>query len=59
MIYCVILSWGTKFSNLGIKDIEEISKNRVYKKIRMYPKIGKRLIEEKIMQNGTSCTKIF
>ena len=36
----------TKFSNLGIKDIEGISENRLFRKIRMHPKIGKHLIEE-------------
>ena len=43
----VALIWVTKFSNLEIKDKEGISKNRLYRKIRMYPKIEKRLIKEK------------
>ena len=42
----VALSRVTKFSNLGIKDTEGISKNRLCRKIRMHPKMGKRLIEE-------------
>jgi len=42
----VALSRVTKFSNLGIKDTEGISKNRLCRKIRMHPKMGKHLIEE-------------
>ena len=40
------LSRVTKFSNLGVKDTEGISKNRLYRKIREHPKMEKRLIEE-------------
>ena len=40
------LSWVTKFLNLGINDTEGISKNRLYRKIHMHPKMEKRLIEE-------------
>ena len=42
----VALSRVTKFSNLGIKDTEGISKNRLCRKIRKHPKMEKRLIEE-------------
>ena len=35
-----------KFSNLSIKDTEEISKNRLCRKIHMHTNIEKRLIEE-------------
>ena len=42
----VALSRVTKFSNLEIKDTEGISKNRLYRKIHMHPKIEKHLIEE-------------
>ena len=43
---CVALSSVTKFTNLGIKDIEGLSKNRLYTKIRKHPKMSKRLEEE-------------
>ena len=43
----VVLSRVTKFSNLGIKDTEGISKNRLCRKICKHPKIEKHLIEEK------------
>ena len=42
----VALSRVTKFSNLGIKDTEGISKNRLCRKMRVHPKMEKRLIEE-------------
>jgi len=42
----VVLSRVTKFSNLGIKDTEGLSKNRLCKKIHNYPKMKKRLLEE-------------
>ena len=42
----VALSLVTKFSNLGIKDIEGISKNRLCRKIHTHTKMEKRLIEE-------------
>ena len=42
----VVLSWVIKFSNLGIKDTEGISKNRLYRKIRKHSKMEKHLIEE-------------
>ena len=35
----VALSRVTKFSNLGIKDTEGISKNRLYSKICNHPKM--------------------
>ena len=43
---CIALSWVTKFSNLGIKDTERISKNRLYRKIRKHPKMEKHLIDK-------------
>ena len=42
----VALSWGIKFLNLEIKDTEEISKNKLCRKIHLNPKIENRLIEE-------------
>ena len=42
----VALSRVTKFSNLGIKDIQGLSKNRLCRKIHLHPKMKKRLIEE-------------
>ena len=42
----VVLNRVIKCPNLGIKDIEGISKNRIYIKIHMHPKIEKCLIEE-------------
>ena len=45
LIY-VALSRVTKFWNLGIKDIEGISKNRLYRNMHMHHKIEKRFIEE-------------
>ena len=46
-ILYIALSRVSKVSNLGIKDTEGISKNRLYRKIFMYPKMEKRLIKEK------------
>ena len=46
LTYYVALSWVTKFSNLGINDIEGTSKNRLCRKMRMHPKMEKCLIEE-------------
>jgi hypothetical protein len=43
----VALSRVTKFSNLGIKDTEGLSKHRLCTKIRKHPKMTKRLDEEK------------
>ena len=45
LIY-VAFSRVTKFSNLGIKDSEGISKNRLCIKIRNHPKMNKRILEE-------------
>ena len=42
----VALSRVTKFSNLGIKDTEGLSKHRLCTKIRKHPKMTKRLEEE-------------
>ena len=42
----VTLCRVTKFSNLGIKDTEGISKNRLCRKIHKHPKMEKRLIKE-------------
>ena len=39
----VALNRVTKFSNLGIKDIEGISENRFCRKIRKHPKMEKTL----------------
>ena len=39
----IALSRVIKFSNLGIKDTEGLSKNRLCKKIRNHPKMKKRL----------------
>ena len=46
LTYYIALSRVTKFSNLGIKNIEGISKNRLCRKIHKHPKIEKHLIEE-------------
>ena len=46
MLTYVVLSQVTKFSNLGTKDTERISKNRLYRKINIHSKIKKCLIEE-------------
>ena len=46
LTYYVALSQVIKFSNLEIKDIEGISKNRLYRKIHKHAKIEKHLIEE-------------
>ena len=43
----VALSRVTKFSNLGIKDTEGISKNRLCRKICVHPKMEKHLIKER------------
>ena len=43
----VALSRVIKFLNLGIKDTEGISKNRLCRKIRIHLKMEKYLIEEK------------
>ena len=42
----IALSRVTKFTNLGIKDMEGLSKNRLCAKIRKHPKMSKRLEEE-------------
>ena len=42
----VTFSRVTKFSNLGIKDSERISKNRLCIKIRNHLKMNKRILEE-------------
>ena len=39
----IALSRVTKFTNLGIKDMEGLSKNRLCTKIHKYPKIKKYL----------------
>ena len=41
----VALSRVTRFTNLGIKDTEGLSKNRLCRKIRKHPKIEKCLLE--------------
>ena len=46
LVYYVVLDRVTKFSNLRIKDTEEISKNRLCRKIPKHSKIEKRLIKE-------------
>ena len=46
LTYYIALSRSIKFLNLGIKDTEGIYKNRLFRKIHMYPKIEKYLIEE-------------
>ena len=46
LIYYVVLSRVTKFSNLGMKDTEGISKNRLCRKIPKHSKMEKHLIEE-------------
>ena len=43
----IALSRITKFWNLGIKDIEGILKNRLYRKIHIHSKMEKQLIKEK------------
>ena len=43
---CPELNQSVKFSNLGTKEIEETSRNRSHRKMRMHLKIEKRLIEE-------------
>ena len=48
---CVALSRVTNFTNLGIKDTEGLSKNRLYTKIRKHPKMSKRLEEENRLQH--------
>ena len=42
----VALSRATKFTNIGIKDTEGLSKNRLCKQIRNHKKMSKRLQEE-------------
>ena len=42
----VVLSRVTKFTNLGIKDMKGLSKNRLCSKICKHPKISKYLEEE-------------
>ena len=41
LTYYVVLSRVTKFSNLGIKDKDGISKNRLCNKIRIYTNMEK------------------
>ena len=54
------LSRVTKFSNLGIKDTEGISKNRLYRKIRKHPKMEKRLIKvERLREMEQDALKYF
>ena len=47
----VALSRVTKSTNLGIKDTGGLSKNRLCAKIRMHPKMSKRLEEENRLQH--------
>ena len=48
---CVALSRVTKFSNLGIKDAERISKNRLHRKIRNYLKMKNKCWKKKDERN--------
>ena len=52
----IALSKVTKFSNLGIKDTEGISKNRLCRKIRNYSKIKKQLLEEDRLRRSKEIT---